>query len=140
MHDAGPVRSRQPGRHLTNQRQHVCRGEPPFTAELLCQCLAVQQLHRQQHDVLSRVVRPCWSGSVSEDVVDATDVRMGNLPGEVHLTLEQRDRTLVGGDMRQDGLEGNPFAQFEIFRLVQLAHAALGQVPHDAEARGDDVT
>ena len=42
--------------------------------------------------------------------------------------------------MRQDGLERDPFAQFEIFCLVQLAHAALGKVTHDAEARGDDVT
>ena len=42
--------------------------------------------------------------------------------------------------MRQDGLERDPFAQFEIFCLVQLAHATFGKVTHDAEARGDDVT
>ena len=57
----------------------------------------------------------------------------------MHLALEQQDRTLVSGDVRQDGLERDPLAQFEILRLVELAHAAFGKVADDAEAEGDDV-
>ena len=54
--------------------------------------------------------------------------------------LNTHDRALVVGDVRQDGLERDPLAQFEILRLVELAHAAFRQVADDAEAEGDDVT
>ena len=78
--------------------------------------------------------------SVAEDIVDATDVRVRHLSRQVHLALEHHDRALVIGDVRQDGLERDALAQFEILRLVELAHAAFRQVADDAEAEGDDVT
>ena len=76
---------------------------------------------------------------MAEDVVDSTDVRVRHLPRQVHFALEQHDRALVIGDVRQDGLERDPFAQLEILRLVELAHAAFRQVADDAEAEGHDV-
>ena len=139
MHDPDAVRGRQTGRHLPDDRQDLRGGELAISLERVGQRLAVQQLHREKDDFVGRSASPRRSGPVAEDVVDATDVRVRHLPRQVHLALEHHDRALVG-DVRQDGLERDPFAQFEILRLVELAHAAFCKVADDAEAEGDDVT
>ena len=87
----------------------------------------------------SPVCRARGGGLVAEDIVDAADVRVCHLSRQVHLALEPHDRALVVGDVRQDGLERDPLAQFEILRLVELAHAAFRKVADDAEAEGDDL-
>ena len=135
VHDPNAVRGREAIGHLTNERQHLRRGEPSIPPELVGKRLAVQQLHREQHDLADSPSRV----SVPEDIVDTTDVRVRHLSRQVHLALEQHDRALVRGDVRQDGLERDPLAQFEILRLVELAHATFRQVADDAEAEGDDV-
>ena len=133
------VRGGQASRHLADERQDLRGGEPSIPPELVGKRLAVQQLHREKHDLVARSVAARSRASVAEDVVDATDVRVRHLSRQVHLALEQHDRSLVTGDVRQDGLERDPLAQFEILRLVELAHAAFRQVADDAEAEGDDV-
>ena len=138
VHDPDAVRGREAIRHLTNDRQDLRRGEPSVPPELVGQRLAVQQLHRENHDLAGRPVARSRV-SVPEDIVDSTDVRVRHLSRQVHLALEQQDRALVSGDVRQDGLERDPLAQFEILRLVELAHAAFRKVADDAEAEGDDV-
>ena len=138
VHDPNAVRGRQAGGHLTNDRQDLRRGEPSVPPELVGQRLAVQQLHRENHDLAGRSVTRSRV-SMPEDIVDTTDVRVRHLSRQVHLALEQQDRTLVSGDVRQDGLERDPLAQFKILRLVELAHAAFRKVADDAEAERDDV-
>ncbi len=138
VHDPNAVRGRQAGGHLTNDRQDLRRGEPSVPPELVGKRLAVQQLHREHHDLAGRPVTRSRV-SVPEDIVDTTDVRVRHLSRQVHLALEQQDRTLVSRDVRQDGLERDPLAQFEILRLVELAHAAFRKVADDAEAERDDV-
>ena len=56
VHDSDAVRGRQPGGHLSDDWQDLRRREPSIPLELLGQRLAVQQLHREKHDVVGRVV------------------------------------------------------------------------------------
>ena len=56
VHDANPVRGRQAGGHLPNERQDLRRGEPSVPPELVGKRLAVQQLHREEHDLAGRSV------------------------------------------------------------------------------------
>ena len=132
------MRGRQAGGHLADDRQDLRRREPSIPPELVGQRLAVQQLHREEHDLVARLSARSRV-SVAEDVVDAADVRVRHLSRQVHLALEPHDRALVVGDVRQDGLERDPLVQLEILGLVELAHAAFREVADDAEAEGDDV-
>ena len=111
--------------------------ESPLPVEPVGQRLAAEQLHRKKNDLSYRSVST-WR-AVAEHIVDSTDVGMRHLPRQVHFALEERDRALAIRDRRQDRLEGDPFAQLQIFRLIELAHAALRQVADDAKAEGHDI-
>ena len=139
MHDAGTMRGGEAGRHLPRQRQGLVRGEPSVPLELVGEGLAVQQLHRQDDDL---GLFPFGAGRRSrlmpKHVEDPADVRMGHLPGQVHLALEHLDGALVR-HLRQDRLERYPLVELRVLRFVQLAHPALGEKAHDAEAGGHDL-
>ena len=64
---------------------------------------------------------------------------MRDLPGQVHLALEQHHEAFILAGRGQDRLERDALVQLEVLRLVQLAHAALGEVTDHAEAVCDDV-
>ena len=139
VHHSDTVRGRQAGDHLTDDRQDLRGREPSIPLELVGQRLAVQQLHREKHDLVGRVVGSRGSGPMPEDIVDAADVRVRHLSRQVHLALEPDDRALVGRNVRQDGFERDPLAQLEILGLVELAHPAFRQEADDAETEGDDL-
>ena len=73
------------------------------------------------------------------DVEDPAHVGVRDLPGQVHLALEQRHEAFILAGRGQDRLERDAPVQLEVLRLVQLAHAALGEVTDHAEAVCDDV-
>ena len=139
MHDPHAMRGGQASGHLAHDRQERGGGHPSIPMEPGGQGLAVQQLHREEHDLVVRPVSACSRVSVAEDVVDTADVRMCHLSRQVHLALEPHNRALVVGDVRQNRLERDALAQFEILGRVELAHSPFRQVAHDAEAEGDDI-
>ena len=55
MHDPDTVRRRQAGGHLPDNGQDLGGREPPIPPELVGQRLAVQQLHREKHDLVGRL-------------------------------------------------------------------------------------
>ena len=90
---------------------------------------------RNRTSVASRAPR----GLVMTDVEGPADAGVADLPGELDLPLEALDHPGLGRDVGPDGLEGDPVAQLEVLRLVDLPHAALGQEPHDAVPARHDV-
>ena len=138
VHDTGTMRGGEAGRHLPRQRQGFLGGEPSVALELVGEGLAVQQLHRQDDDL---GFFPFGAGRASrlmpKHVEDPADVRMGHLPGQVHLALEHLDGALVG-DLRQDRLERDALVELRVLRFVELAHPSLGEKADDAEAGSHD--
>ena len=51
VHDPDAVRGREAVGHLTDDREGLRRGEPSISPELVGERLAVQQLHREEHDL-----------------------------------------------------------------------------------------
>ena len=96
--------------------------------------LNVSFLHGQELDLafLPIGVR----GGVLADVEDAGDVAVGHFSCQEHLVAEALHRALVFGHVRPDGLERYAGAELGVLRLVDLSHAPPGDVAHDAESSG----
>ena len=74
------------------------------------------------------------------EVEDLAHVGVGDLAREVDLLLEAGDHGLVGGDGRQQGLEGDMIGQERVFGLVDFPHAAAAKVADNAVAAGDELS
>jgi len=120
MDHAGAVGGVERLRRLGENRESFFRRQAAFTMEPGAQGLAREEFHGQKDGgVRVRSVR-----GVARQVEDTTDVGMGDFAGKLDLPLEAGDHAAVGGDGGQQGLEGHVLLQFQVFGLVDLAHAA----------------
>src|SRR5690242_6613348 len=71
-------------------------------------------------------------------VVDATDVAVGNLPGEVNLPKKSLCCGGIAGKVQTNALDCDAFAEFEVFRLEDLAHSPLSKACDDSKPRGEE--
>jgi hypothetical protein len=118
--------------HLGDERQGPAGPQAQFPLQLLQQRLAGEQLHGEEHD--GRTNRR----GVEPELEDPAHVRMGDAPRELDLALEALQRGRVAGGDGPDRLERDALGELEVFDLVDLTHAALGQEPHHVVALGQD--
>ena len=116
----------QAGGELDGDRQRLLGGERAVAAEARGQGLAAEQLHVQEWRALRRL----------DHVEDATDVGMGHAVRELDLAAKPLERARVTRDLGADGLERDAIVEQQVFGLVDLAHAALGDEAHDLVASG----
>ena len=68
------------------------------------------------------------------DVVDAADVRVGDLPGEADLGVEPGEEPRVGRDRFRKELQGDGLAELQVVGAVDLAHPAPAEEADDPVA------
>jgi hypothetical protein len=76
---------------------------------------------------------------VLEYVVDAADVRMGHLAGELALANEAALDLVVVQDRLPNRLEGDALVELGVERFVDFSHPPFGQEADDAKPIGDDL-
>ncbi len=134
--DAGLVGGRQCIRHRMQNRQRLLRIERTALPEYRGECSALQQLHADEEQIgLSPMAR-----RVTEEIVDATDIGMGDTPGELHLAPKAVHGLGKAKNLRPDGLDGDPGLELLILDLVDLTHAAVRQKGDDPEAASEQRT
>ena len=117
----------------------IARRMGAIATELIGKGYALQKLHGEEER------GQAWNnqgpGSCpldGEEFMDAADVGVAYAASEVHFLPETVQQTRVTGDFAANGLEGNA-AQFQILRLIDLAHAAAAKQPENAEAMEQDL-
>ena len=91
-------------------------GSRPMRRSRETEVLAVDVLHRQKGMSLDLA-----------DVVDAADVRVGDLARDANLGAESRELAVAGGDRVGQELQRDRLAEDEVIRAVDLAHPATAE-------------
>ena len=125
MDDADAMGFGEAGAHFPGEADRLADRQGADAVDEALEVLAGHVLHG---DEVGR--------AFAAQVVHATDVPVGDRPGQPQLAAEALDRPLVGGDLGIDQLEGELLTDFRIVDLVDAAHAALAQVLDDLVATG----
>ena len=64
---------------------------------------------------------------------------MGNLAGEMNLSLKAIERPSIIQQLTANGFESYALVQLYIFRFVNFAHASTGHEACDAESLGNQI-
>ena len=129
MDDTRSVCRRESLCHLSNNRQGFAGGHSAFALKSLMECFAVQQLHRQEGDVLR-------SHGVVKQIENPANVRVRYFSSKVNFTLETFHCLGGAGNLGTYGLQCHALPQLEILGFINVAHAAPGDEPHNSEAAG----
>src|SRR5437016_6885584 len=97
MNDAGFVRRRETGSHLPDDREGFVRGHAASSCEMLIECFAVQQLHREEGDIVGSV-------GVVKEIKNPAHIGMRYFSGKLNLTLEAFHRVGNARNLRADRL------------------------------------
>ena len=137
MDHADPVGGGEGRGDLLYDRQCLRRAHGSRPSQPVQEGLSRQQLHGQADHVALRSGgrRP----GVADEVEDAADIGMRDLPRELDLAFEALGGLAPALRVRQQGLERDPHTQLEILGFVHFPHAAAGEEPHDTVAAGEQL-
>jgi hypothetical protein len=133
MQDAAIVRRRESRAQLSGDLERLVRRQTPDSPKQRGEILAVDVFHREE----------VKAGRVDvdfTDVVDATDVRMRDLPGQSHFLMEPRQPLRVLSEVLWQELERDRLTELEIVGAIDLTHPAATEHRNDAIAAGEDGT
>ena len=126
VHDPGRVGLFEPFRDLARDPERALEGERAVPLQDLAQRSAVDEVHRQESELL-----------VLADVVDADDAAMRDLPGEHELAAEALDDGRVGREVGPQDLQGDRNAELLVERPVHHPHPAQTHQPVQTVASRD---
>ena len=120
------VRGGKPQRQLASDVECAFRGEPGLFGQQAFQRLAGHVIHADQ---------PCLF--VTHEIMNAHDVRRGNLARQQQLLAEALEGIRTTGQLRSQQFEGDVDIQLGVMRVVNEAHATHAEHAQDAEASGN---
>ena len=126
MDNSQPVGFRKAVADLSGDRQGPGRGKRTHHLDDALEIVARDELHG---DVIDPLAVP--------QVEDATDVLMGDPPGQLELIAEALDHLLVGAERGPEDLEGDGLADLSVQGLVDPAHAAAAELIEDPVPPGE---
>jgi hypothetical protein len=132
MHNTRSVQGRQRCDDLLDQREAVGHAQPAGALDSLPQAFAAQILQANEEQFFGAA----FLNRAPVEVKYSADVRVANLAGQMNFPLKSGKRARVQQDFRSQGLECNLLAQLQVYRLVNLSHAAAGDKASDPKAIG----
>lgn len=113
------------GTELLRDLDRLVLRQPADPTQQAPQIFAVDELHREE----------LFAVDVS-NVIDGTDVRMGNLTGQADFVAKELESGRVAGSALRKEFEGDGLVEFQIVGPVHLAHAAAAEQGDDAVSPG----
>ncbi len=114
------VRCFQPAAHLLNDLRSPPGFELAVRAENALQIPAVDEVHRDELNAIELC-----------QIVNADYILVSNLPGENQFLLEAAQDFRILGQARTDDLQRDDAIQLQVAGLINRAHSALADPPHD---------
>ena len=119
----------QPGRQLLQHRDGLGHAEGTGSGEVLRKCLAFEIFHADEGKPLAL--------EVLMQLVDSTDVWMGNPSGRQDFAPEPVHGHRIGDECRADGFHCDVGLEHEVARLVDLAHSPSPEEAQQLESPGE---
>ena len=126
MHDAPFMRRGKAGADLPGDFESALLREAADPAEQRRQVLAVHVLHREERVAVHLV-----------DVVDAADVRMGDLARHPDFGVELGQARRIAIDVRREELERDRLAEFQVIGAEHFTHPAATEPADDPVASAE---
>ena len=123
MQQTGVVSGRKPGADLLRGLEGLVCGQAADAAQERGEVFAIDILHDEEVLAIDFA-----------NVIDATDVGVGDLARVAHFVVKMRECGSIALQRGCEKFEGHGVAELEVFRAVDLAHAAAAQQGHDAIA------
>jgi hypothetical protein len=127
MHDAEPVRSGQPGADVARDVERFVVRKAADPAEQRREILSIDVLHGDE-------VMPVGF----RDVVEPADVRMGDLPPEPHLGVEEPERIAPRCQLVRQKFERHRLPELQVLGAEYLTHPATAERRDDPVAVGQN--